>query len=154
MFLTPTPFNLIYIRYIFPVLQTQMMYIKYTKYRKNFLKKQCSKSTRRNVLVPVLPLPKNSSEQKQVSLSRPTNFPYKISFIKHSPNRLHVGDVALRDNKSDRHKIRPVFIPPPPSVRTLAARQRMLKSKPPLTIFQTSISPKTLYPHPLQSPFG
>ena len=61
-----------------------------------------------------LPLPKNSSEQKQVSLSRPTNFPYKISFIRHSPNRLHVGDDAPRDNKSDRHKIRPVFIPPPP----------------------------------------
>jgi len=31
----------------FPVLQTQIMYIKYTKYRKNFLK-QCSKTTRRN----------------------------------------------------------------------------------------------------------
>ena len=44
--------------------------------------------------------------------------------------------------------------PHPPSVRTLAARQRMLKSIPPLTIFQTSISSKTLYPHPLQSNLG
>ena len=85
---------------------------------------------------------------KSKSLSRATNFPYKISFIRHSPNRLHVGDVAPCDNKSDRHKIRQVFIPPSPSVRTLAARQRMLKSKSPLTIFQTSISSKTLYPPP------
>jgi len=137
-----------------PVLQTQMMYIKYTKYRKNFLKKQCSKSTRRNVLVPVLPLTKNSSEQKQVSLSRPTNFRVRFPLSDIHRSRLHVGDVALRDNKSDRHKIRQVFIPPSPSVRTLAARQRMLQSKPPLTIFQTSISSKTLYPHPLQSNLG
>ena len=69
-------------------------------------------------------------------------------------NHLHVGDAAPVTTKATRHKIRPVFIPPPSSVRTLAARQRMLKSKLPLTIFQTSISSKTLYPHPLQSPFG
>ena len=100
------------------------------------------------MFVPVLPLPPKFF-RTEASLSLGLQI-FRIRFPLSDIHRIaYTSETSPPcDNKSDRHKIRQVFIPPSPSVRTLAARQRMLKSKSPLTIFQTSISSKTLYPPP------
>ena len=48
------------------------------------------------------------------SLSRATNFPYKISFIRHSPNRLHVGDAAPVTTKATVIRLDRYSSPHPP----------------------------------------